>query len=179
MIYIRVQVVWLFVALALVSQLCWSHSAAQMKKKTPERRQQLLLPRVTCSARRVKAVFGSMVDENIHVRGKVTADGDGFSCLVLPVFCFPLPSVDKSGAAVPVSQSEDHCGVRVVREKNRNLSFLSRPDSCYAQIEVRQINTCHHQTDQHFKKKKKKYITYTVFQGHFTTNVPAPSLHLF
>ncbi|XP_016896046.1 zona pellucida sperm-binding protein 4-like isoform X2 [Cynoglossus semilaevis] len=114
MIYIRVQVVWLFVALALVSQLCWSHSAAQMKKKTTERRQQLLLPRVTCSARRVKAVFGSMVDENIHVR-------------------------DKSGAAVPVSQSEDHCGVRVVREKNRNLSFLSRPDSCYAQIEHNRV----------------------------------------
>lgn len=179
MIYIRVQVVWLFAALALVSQLCWSHSAAQMKKKTTERRQQLLLPRVTCSARRVKAVFGSMVDENIHVRGKVTADGDGFSCLVLPVFCFPLPSVDKSGAAVPVSQSEDHCGVRVVREKNRNLSFLSRPDSCYAQIEVRQINTCHHQTDQHIKKKKKRYITYTVFQGHFIISVPAPSLHQF
>lgn len=177
MIYIRVQVVWLFVALALVSQLCWSHSAAQMKKKTTERRQQLLLPRVTCSARRVKAVFGSMVDENIHVRGKVTADGDGFSCLVLPVFCFPLPSVDKSGAAVPVSQSEDHCGVRVVREKNRNLSFLSRPDSCYAQIEVRQINTSSNRPT--LQKKKKKYITYSVFQGHFTISVPAPSLHQF
>lgn len=177
MIYIRVQVVWLFAALALVSQLCWSHSAAQMKKKTTERRQQLLLPRVTCSARRVKAVFGSMVDENIHVRGKVTADGDGFNCLVLPVFCFPLPSVDKSGAAVPVSQSEDHCGVRVVREKNRNLSFLSRPDSCYAQIEVRQINTSSNRPT--LQKKKEKYITYSVFQGHFTISVPAPSLHQF
>ncbi|XP_041672849.1 zona pellucida sperm-binding protein 4-like isoform X2 [Cheilinus undulatus] len=81
-------------------------SAVQVKK-TPE---QLVLPRVTCSPRRIRAVFGSQVQSNVHVR-------------------------DLTGALIPVLQSEDSCGVRVSREKNQNLSFSSRYDSCYAHIE--------------------------------------------
>lgn len=45
-------------------------------------------------------------------------------------------SLDTSGAAVPVSQAEESCGVRLSREKDQSLLFLSRYDSCYAHTEV-------------------------------------------
>uniref|UniRef100_A0A671UMC5 Zona pellucida sperm-binding protein 4-like n=1 Tax=Sparus aurata TaxID=8175 RepID=A0A671UMC5_SPAAU len=76
-------------------------------RKTPE---QLALPRVTCSPRKIRAVFGPLVKSNIHVK-------------------------DMTGATVPVPQSEGSCGVRLSREKNQSLSFYSRYDSCCAQIE--------------------------------------------
>ncbi|XP_023287370.1 zona pellucida sperm-binding protein 4-like [Seriola lalandi dorsalis] len=90
---------------ALLAQRCCCLTAVH-RKKTPE----LALPRVTCSARRIKAVFGPLV-KNIRVR-------------------------DLSGATVPVQQPEEEvCGVRLGREKNNSLSFISRYDSCYAQVE--------------------------------------------
>ncbi|XP_034567101.1 zona pellucida sperm-binding protein 4-like [Notolabrus celidotus] len=88
------------------TQHCVCVSAEQVKR-SPE---QLALPRVTCSVRRIRAVFGSLVKSNVHVK-------------------------DMTGAAVPVPQSEESCGVRLGREKNQSLSFFSRYDSCYAQIE--------------------------------------------
>ncbi|XP_070780092.1 zona pellucida sperm-binding protein 4-like [Enoplosus armatus] len=91
---------------ALVAQHCGSLPTVQMKK-APE---QLALPRVTCSARRIRAVFGPLVKSNIHVK-------------------------DMTGATLPVPQSEGSCGVRLGREKNQSLSFFSRYDSCYALIE--------------------------------------------
>ncbi|XP_071330509.1 zona pellucida sperm-binding protein 4-like [Trachinotus anak] len=91
--------------LALMARHCCGFSAVQ-RKKTPE----LTLPRVTCSARRMKAVFGPPVQNNIRV-------------------------TDLTGATVPVPQSEGPCGVRMGREKNQSLSFISRYDSCYAQVE--------------------------------------------
>ncbi|XP_029363956.1 zona pellucida sperm-binding protein 4-like [Echeneis naucrates] len=90
---------------ALVAQLCFCLSTVQ-RKKTPE----LALPAVSCSARRIKAVFGPAVRNNVRVR-------------------------DLSGATVPVPQSVGSCGVRMGRDKNQSLSFTSRYDSCYARIE--------------------------------------------
>uniref|UniRef100_UPI0037E8590E zona pellucida sperm-binding protein 4-like n=1 Tax=Semicossyphus pulcher TaxID=241346 RepID=UPI0037E8590E len=89
-----------------MAQHCWCLSAVQVKK-TPE---QLALPRVSCSGRRIKAVFGSLVKSNVHVK-------------------------DITGALIPVPQSEESCGVRLGREKNQSLTFFSRYDSCYAHIE--------------------------------------------
>ncbi|XP_056870604.1 zona pellucida sperm-binding protein 4-like isoform X1 [Takifugu flavidus] len=74
------------------------------------RAEQLALPRVICSVRRMRAAFGPMVKSNIHVK-------------------------DKSGARIPVPLSEGPCGVRLGREKNISISFFSRYDSCYAHIE--------------------------------------------
>lgn len=47
---------------------------------------------------------------------------------------------DETGALIPVLQSEESCGVRLVTDKNQSLVFLSRYDSCYAQTEVKQQN---------------------------------------
>ncbi|XP_026201647.1 zona pellucida sperm-binding protein 4-like [Anabas testudineus] len=89
----------------LTAQHCSCFSDVQVKK-TPE----LALPRVTCSARRIKAAFSALVNSNVHVR-------------------------DTWGGSVPVSQSEESCGVRLSREKDQSLSFYSRYDSCYVQTE--------------------------------------------
>ncbi|XP_031176948.1 zona pellucida sperm-binding protein 4-like [Sander lucioperca] len=80
---------------------------AQPEKTTPE---QLALPSVSCSVGRIRAVFGPQVKSNIHVK-------------------------DITGAIIPLSQTEEYCGVRLVREKNQNLYVYSTYDSCYAQIE--------------------------------------------
>ncbi|XP_051243978.1 zona pellucida sperm-binding protein 4-like [Dicentrarchus labrax] len=90
---------------ALMAPHCCCFSTVLMKR-TPE---QLALPRVTCSARRIRAVFDPLVKSNIHVQ-------------------------DVSGATIPVPQSDGSCGVRLGREKNRSLSVFSRYDSCYSQI---------------------------------------------
>lgn len=50
------------------AQQCFS---TVQKRKTPEQRSQLALPRVTCSPRRIKAVFGPLVKSNIRVKGKI------------------------------------------------------------------------------------------------------------
>ncbi|XP_070837406.1 zona pellucida sperm-binding protein 4-like [Chaetodon trifascialis] len=91
---------------ACMAQHWWCLSAAQVKT-TPE---QLALPRVTCSAGRIRAVFGPLVKSNVRVK-------------------------DTTGATIPVPHSEGSCGVRLITEKNQSLLFLSRYDSCYAQIE--------------------------------------------
>lgn len=49
--------------------------------------------------------------------------------------CFVVV-LDITGAIIPLSQTEEYCGVRLVREKNQNLYVYSTYDSCYAQIEV-------------------------------------------
>lgn len=96
----------IFLIFGLMVQHCVCVSVVQVKK-TPE---QLALPRVSCSARRIRAVFGSLVQSNVHVR-------------------------DPSGGVIPVPESEWSCGVRLSRDQNQSLSFLSRYDSCYAQIQ--------------------------------------------
>ncbi|XP_044186298.1 zona pellucida sperm-binding protein 4-like [Thunnus albacares] len=93
--------------LAFTAQQCFS---AAQERKTPEQRQHPALPRVTCSPRRIKAVFGPLVKSNIHVK-------------------------DMTGATIPVPQSEGSCGVRLGTEKNQTLSFISRYDSCCAHVE--------------------------------------------
>lgn len=55
------------VIFVVMAQHSWSFSTVQVWK-TPE---QLVLPRVTCSARRLKAVFGPLVKSNIHVKGEI------------------------------------------------------------------------------------------------------------
>lgn len=51
----------------LLAPHCWCFSAVQVKKTT---KQLSVLPKVTCSARRIRAVFGPLVRSNIHVKGK-------------------------------------------------------------------------------------------------------------
>ncbi|XP_026180928.1 zona pellucida sperm-binding protein 4-like [Mastacembelus armatus] len=97
----------------MAQQRCWCFSHAQVEE-TPERKLQLVQPTVTCSARRLKAVFGSLVQSNVRVE-------------------------DMSGAKIPVPQSEGPCGLRTGRDKDQRLSVVSRYDSCYAQIEDRKV----------------------------------------
>ncbi|XP_042361429.1 zona pellucida sperm-binding protein 4-like [Plectropomus leopardus] len=92
---------------AVIAEPCWCFSTVKQVKKTPE---QLALPRVTCSVRRMRAVFGPLVKSNIHVK-------------------------DRTGATIAVLEAEGSCGVKLGREKNQSLTFSSRYDSCYAQIE--------------------------------------------
>ncbi|XP_063326580.1 zona pellucida sperm-binding protein 1-like isoform X2 [Pelmatolapia mariae] len=80
------------------------------RKKTLEQRKQLAMPRVTCSVRGIRAVFGPLVKNNVYAR-------------------------DVTGATVPVLQYEKTCGVRVDRVKNQSLSFFSRYDSCFVHVE--------------------------------------------
>ncbi|KAK2894158.1 zona pellucida sperm-binding protein 4-like [Channa argus] len=109
--YCSAKVCLIFWILTVMAQNCWCFSNTQMKK-IPEEQQQpeLVLPRVACSARRIKAVFGPLVKSNLHVR-------------------------DMSGVPVPVPESEDSCGVRMSIEKDQTLSFISRYDGCYVQME--------------------------------------------
>ncbi|KAM4716412.1 zona pellucida sperm-binding protein 4-like [Anableps anableps] len=74
----------------------------------------LALPAVTCSVRGIKAVFGPLVTNNLHVR-------------------------DISGTAIHLLNSKGSCGVRVGQEKNQNISFFSRYDSCYARMEGNKV----------------------------------------
>nr|XP_046159517.1 zona pellucida sperm-binding protein 4-like isoform X1 [Oncorhynchus gorbuscha] len=80
-----------------------------VQQKTAQTRAQDALPRVTCTARRIRAVFGQAVLHNLRVK-------------------------DRSGVSVPVPKDKEHCGVRR-GEKNGTLSFQSRYDSCYTQVE--------------------------------------------
>nr|XP_015800779.2 zona pellucida sperm-binding protein 4 [Nothobranchius furzeri] len=100
---------WICLLLVLMAQRCCSVSPVQ-KKKTPAQKSQLALPTVTCSVRGIRALFGPLVKNNLRV-------------------------IDQSGATVPVHKSKRECGVRVGREKNQNLSFFSKYDSCYARVE--------------------------------------------
>nr|XP_040047043.1 zona pellucida sperm-binding protein 4-like isoform X1 [Gasterosteus aculeatus aculeatus] len=91
---------------ALVAQHCCCFSAVQVET-TPA---QPAMPKVSCFNRRIRAVFGPLVKSNIHVK-------------------------DRTGAMIPVLQSDESCGVRLARDKKQNLSFFSGYDSCYARIE--------------------------------------------
>ncbi|XP_061702502.1 zona pellucida sperm-binding protein 4-like [Syngnathoides biaculeatus] len=84
------------------------------KGSTPSQRQRLALPRVSCSQRGIKAVFGSQVKSNIRVR-------------------------DKTGATLAVPQSDSLCGVKMGTQNNRSLFFLGAYDSCYAQIKDNKV----------------------------------------
>uniref|UniRef100_A0A3Q3VXJ4 P-type domain-containing protein n=1 Tax=Mola mola TaxID=94237 RepID=A0A3Q3VXJ4_MOLML len=57
---------------AQLSLICLIFASTVQVKRTPE---QLALPRVTCAARRMRAVFGPKVKSNIHVRGKTVLFG--------------------------------------------------------------------------------------------------------
>ncbi|KAI4822314.1 hypothetical protein KUCAC02_007868 [Chaenocephalus aceratus] len=97
---------WITLFFAMMTQHCWCSSAIRLSQ-TPEEQH---VPRVTCSDRRIRAVFGPLVRSNVHVK-------------------------DKTGAAIPVPESEGSCGVGLGRKRNQSLAFYSRYDSCYAQIE--------------------------------------------
>ncbi|KAM8844557.1 zona pellucida sperm-binding protein 4-like isoform 2-T2 [Spinachia spinachia] len=90
---------------AFVSQPC-CFSAVQLET-TPAQR---AVPKVSCFNRGIRAVFGPLVKSNMHV-------------------------TDRTGAMIPVLQSDVSCGVRLGRDKKQNLSFFSDYDSCYARIE--------------------------------------------
>ncbi|XP_062295329.1 zona pellucida sperm-binding protein 4-like [Scomber scombrus] len=88
----------------------YKHCHWAMDTKTPEQSSHLALPRVTCSPRRIKAAFGPQVKSNIRVK-------------------------DLTGATITVAESEGSCGVILDREKDQTISFISRYDSCYTQVE--------------------------------------------
>lgn len=118
--------------LLFVAQPCCCLSAARAEQRA--------LPRVACSGRRMRAVFGPMVKANIHVQGTYEA-GKGLSFLSIAFVLYCVCAVclsfpDKSGARIPVLLWEGSCGVRLGREKNQSVSFFSRYDSCYAHREV-------------------------------------------
>lgn len=56
-----VNLVLIYFLLLFLAQLGWCFSVV--------RAEQLALPRVTCSVRRMRAAFGPMVKSNIHVKG--------------------------------------------------------------------------------------------------------------
>ncbi|XP_032444359.1 zona pellucida sperm-binding protein 4-like [Xiphophorus hellerii] len=99
--------------LILMAQRCCCVSSFQGKEKRLQNAQ-LALPAVTCSVRGIKAVFGPLVTNKLHVR-------------------------DLSGAPVPLNNFKGSCGVKVGKEKNQNLSLFSRYDSCYARIEGNKV----------------------------------------
>nr|XP_061805029.1 zona pellucida sperm-binding protein 4-like [Nerophis lumbriciformis] len=76
---------------------------------TLSQRQRLVSPRVICSQKEIKAVFGSKVNSNIRVR-------------------------DKTGATLMVPQIESSCGVKMRRRNNQSLLFFSTYDGCYAEV---------------------------------------------
>lgn len=58
--------------LILMAQRCCCVSSFQGKEKRLQNAQ-LALPAVTCSVRGIKAVFGPLVTNKLHVRGKIAA----------------------------------------------------------------------------------------------------------
>ncbi|XP_061892315.1 zona pellucida sperm-binding protein 1-like isoform X1 [Entelurus aequoreus] len=88
--------------------LLWSVARGLRAEKRRSRRQRLVLPRVSCSHRGIKAVFGSKVNNNPRV-------------------------TDMSGATVSVPHHEGPCGVQV--SGLNNPVVFSRYDSCYARVQ--------------------------------------------
>ncbi|XP_036408718.1 zona pellucida sperm-binding protein 4-like [Megalops cyprinoides] len=68
------------------------------------------MPRVICSDRSMRAVFGPAVQNSLRVK-------------------------DRSGISVPVPEAKGKCGVNSVRGENGSLSFYSLYDSCYSRFE--------------------------------------------
>nr|XP_057905372.1 zona pellucida sperm-binding protein 4-like [Doryrhamphus excisus] len=98
-----------FSLISLILILNVPHCPCSKKISPPSRRQKLVLPRVTCSHRGMKAVFRSRVKSNPRVK-------------------------DVAGSAFAVPRSEGSCGVQAGRRNNQSLVFFSRYDSCYAQV---------------------------------------------
>lgn len=48
----------------------WLCHALVRKEKSLEQNAEDALPKVTCSSRRMRAVFGPLVQDNLHVKGK-------------------------------------------------------------------------------------------------------------
>ncbi|KAM6957872.1 zona pellucida sperm-binding protein 4-like [Aplochiton taeniatus] len=88
-----------------------SDASSIVRKQTPVQTAKDALPRVTCSSRHIRAMFGPFVRSDT------------------------LLVIDSSGASVPVPEAQEQCGVRQGREKNSSLSFFSKYDSCYTYIE--------------------------------------------
>lgn len=65
--YVKITLMWFLVD--LMAQRCCV-SSQQVKKNSRERKTHLALPAVTCSVRGIRAVFGPLVKENLHVTGK-------------------------------------------------------------------------------------------------------------
>ncbi|XP_062309991.1 zona pellucida sperm-binding protein 1-like isoform X1 [Osmerus eperlanus] len=78
--------------------------------KPPEQGARRVLPRVTCTSQRIHAVFGPLVGPNLYI-------------------------IDKTGKRVPVPKTKEHCGVQRGRSKSDDVSFFSRYDSCFVQVE--------------------------------------------
>ncbi|XP_047214020.1 zona pellucida sperm-binding protein 4-like [Girardinichthys multiradiatus] len=113
MIYNSAKIRLLSLVLILMARRCCCVSTNQGKERPLQNTQQAL-PTVTCSVRGIKAMFGPMVKNNLHVR-------------------------DVSGTTIPLLNSKGSCGVRVGKDKNQNLAFFSRFDSCYARIEGNKV----------------------------------------
>ncbi|XP_037545415.1 zona pellucida sperm-binding protein 4 [Nematolebias whitei] len=105
--YVKITLIWFLVD--LMAQRCCV-SSQQVRKNSRGHKTHLALPTVSCSVRGIRAVFGPLVKENLHV-------------------------TDSLGDKIPVIKSKKACGVRMGREKNQNFSFFSRYDSCYARVE--------------------------------------------
>ncbi|XP_013868392.1 zona pellucida sperm-binding protein 4 [Austrofundulus limnaeus] len=105
---VKLTLTWLTVS--LMTERCCGSSAHQLRGKAPEQKTHLALPTVSCSARGIRAVFGPLVKNNLHV-------------------------TDTSGHKIPVLKSKKACGMRVSREKNQNVLFFGKYDGCYTRVE--------------------------------------------
>lgn len=101
------------VILAFMSP-CFRCQQPVVDLKTSEERARDALPRVICTSRRIRAIFGPLVRNNLLVK-------------------------DSAGINVQVHKTKENCGVRRGNDKNGTISFFSRYDSCYAQIKDDQV----------------------------------------
>lgn len=72
MIYNYMKTTFVSFVFILMAQNCWCVSTFQGKEGRLQITQQAL-PKITCSIRGIKAEFGPMVRNNLHVRGKIVA----------------------------------------------------------------------------------------------------------
>lgn len=64
----------LLLTLVSVQQSCWGSDGSE--DQGPEASERVALPRVSCSARRIRAVFGPFVRDNVLIRGRLGRGGD-------------------------------------------------------------------------------------------------------
>lgn len=91
--------------LLFVAQPCCCLSAARAEQRA--------LPRVACSGRRMRAVFGPMVKANIHVQGTYEA-GKGFSFLSIAFVLYCVCAVCLSFQISQGPESQCRCGRALV-----------------------------------------------------------------
>lgn len=65
---VKITLIWFLVD--LMTLLCRVSCSRQVRKSSPEHKTHLALPTVSCSVRGIRAVFGPLVKENLHVTGK-------------------------------------------------------------------------------------------------------------